>query len=59
MVGEGFTEWTNVRNAVPLFKGHGQPRIQGELGYYDLRNPETRERRSRLRTSFLRGQPLR
>jgi hypothetical protein len=46
--GAGFTEWSVVAESRPLFPGHAQPHLPGELGFYDLRLPETRELQARL-----------
>ncbi|MBM3658657.1 MAG: glycosyl hydrolase [Actinobacteria bacterium] len=46
--GTGFTEWRNVARARPRFRGHYQPHIPADLGFYDLRLPETRQAQADL-----------
>ena len=46
--GKGFTEWTNVAKTKPLFRGHHQPNVPADLGFYDLRLPQARKAQANL-----------
>ena len=46
--GEGFTEWTNVKKAAPLFDNHAQPAEPLDDNYYDLTDIHTLQWQSEL-----------
>jgi lipopolysaccharide biosynthesis protein len=50
--GKGFTEWTNTAKAKPLFEGHYQPHVPADLGFYDLRVPETRAAQAAMARAY-------
>lgn len=50
--GNGFTEWTNVAKAKPLFRGHYEPHIPADLGFYDLRVPEIRAAQAEMAREY-------
>lgn len=50
--GEGYTEWTAVKKAEPLFEGHIQPVVPYEKHYYDLREKETMQWQAKLMKEY-------
>ncbi len=50
--GKGFTEWSTVKAARPLFEGHDQPKIPKGRYYYDLLSKETILRQNKLMRQY-------
>ena len=52
MWGKGFTEWTNVKKAKPLFKDHYQPVEPLDDNYYDLTDPSVMDWQIKLARQY-------
>lgn len=50
--GEGFTDWTKVKDAKPLFEGHYQPRVPLNDNYYDLKESKVLKQQVQLAKKF-------
>ena len=50
--GPGFTDWTNVVRARPLVRGHYQPHVPADLGFYDLRLAEARAAQAAMAAEY-------
>jgi len=46
--GLGFTEWRNVVRGQPRYRGHQQPRVPEQLGFYDLNDSRVMKRQVQL-----------
>jgi len=51
--GKGFTEWTNVRKAKPIFRNHYQPHVPDDCcSYYDLSDPDQLVRQAAMAKEY-------
>jgi glycosyltransferase involved in cell wall biosynthesis len=50
--GKGFTEWTNVKKTKPHFDEHYQPKMPGELGYYNLTDEKIAIKQAKLAKEY-------